>query len=691
MKKIINLFCVLSCMVLMLIFHVAKTINLKASFEKEEKVYSTATLEDEFADDRVLMVLQKNILKSYTVEDFCGVAEKVRELTDSISTNNRVLCLQLKEKSKQHVLDTINQLSEREDVVYVGPDYKIRFNSVNSTDEELSEQWAYHYIELAKCWEIVEGTTEVIVGVIDTGIDGGHPDFTGVIDTSLSRTFLNDQVFESGALWDPIGHGTHVAGIIGAIENSELGVNGVCKKVKIASLKICNDEGESYASNFADAIVFATQQNIPILNISHGWYQNDNCNDQALDIVLANYKGVVVCAAGNEGVNNDGIDPCYPASLSHNNIISVGAIDSDSNRATFINNQSSNYGEYSVDIFAPGKNIISTFCRNNSNKILDWGTHYGVGYACISGTSMAAPFVTGVVALLLSINPNLTVSQIKTAILESATIPNVNGENPIEELCVSNGVLNAYNAVMYVLKNYPEHEFTLNNINNIIIANENMTSGDNYFYNNNLFYKLNIDTSGSYCFELTSLGDTNVKLYNENFIELSINDSNSSNNIIEITKNLSIGTYYLRAYYNNENLNGTIYSNIHGPHMHQYSYVWKNYYQHKTSCSCGFFQNEAHIISSNSNNIIGQYAKCILCGGDVKTGLVGMNNNSITLLNASNGSSFVLPNGVIVLTNKDIDSYFRGELDITMLEKVEVRIINSDIVIYNKKEEEHYD
>ena len=68
-----------------------------------------------------------------------------------------------------------------------------------------------------------------------------------------------------------------------------------------------------------------------------------------------------------------------------------------------------------------------------------------------------------------------------------------------------------------------------------------------------------------------------------------------------------------------------------------------------------------------------------------------MNNNSITLLNASNGSSFVLPNGVIVLTNKDIYSYFRGELDITMLEKVEVRIINSDIVIYNKKEEEYYD
>lgn len=461
--------------------------------------------------------------------------------------------------------------------------------------------------------------------------------------------------------------------------------------MKIASLKICDDEGNSFVSNFADAIAFATKQNIPILNISQGWYQNDEFNDQALDAVLADYEGVVVCAAGNQGVDNDGIDPCYPASFTYNNIISVGAIDSNYERAIFNEYQSSNYGEHYVDIFAPGKNIISTFCLNNSNKIIEGVTHYGVGYAGTSGTSMAAPFVTGVVALLLSINPNLTVTQIKTAILESAMIPNVNGENPIEGLCVTDGVLNAYSAVTYVLENYPEHEFTLNNINNTIIANENMTSGDNYFYNNNLFYKLNINTSGIYDFELTLLGDATVKLYNEDFIEININDSNSTNNIIEITKNLSVGTYYLRAYYNNENLTGTIYCNIQGPHTHEYSYSWKNYYQHRTSCSCGFLQNEAHIISSSSNNIIGQYAKCVLCGGDVKTGLVGINNNSINSLSTINGGSFVLPNGVLVLTNDDIDAYFRGELDITTLKKVKVKISDSDIVIYNKKEEEYYE
>lgn len=121
---------------------------MKASFENEEKVYSITTLEDEFANDRVLIVLKKNILKSYTIEYFYGVVENVRELPSSISINNIVSFLQLEEKSKQYVLNIINQLIEREDVVYSGLGYKIKFNSANSADEDLSEQRVFQHIEL---------------------------------------------------------------------------------------------------------------------------------------------------------------------------------------------------------------------------------------------------------------------------------------------------------------------------------------------------------------------------------------------------------------------------------------------------------------------------------------------------------------------------------------------------------------
>lgn len=121
---------------------------MKASFENEEKVYSITTLEVEFANDRVLIVLKKNILKSYTIEVFYGVVENVSELPSSISINNIVSFLQLEEKSKQYVLNIINQLIEREDVVYSGLGYKIKFNSANSVDEDLSEQRVFQYIEL---------------------------------------------------------------------------------------------------------------------------------------------------------------------------------------------------------------------------------------------------------------------------------------------------------------------------------------------------------------------------------------------------------------------------------------------------------------------------------------------------------------------------------------------------------------
>ncbi|MCL2068508.1 MAG: S8 family serine peptidase, partial [Oscillospiraceae bacterium] len=192
---------------------------------------------------------------------------------------------------------------------------------------------------------------------------------------------------------DETGHGTHVAGTIGAVGNNSIGVTGVSLNVSIAALKI----GTSFftASAAIKAFHYANQNNIPIVNCSWGTRAYCPCQRYA----ISNYNGLVIASAGNDGTNND-IYPIFPASFECDNIISVASSTINDELSLF-----SNYGAVSVGIAAPGSGIFSTAISG--------------GYTYMDGTSMSAPHVAGAAALLKSYRPELSPLKMKEIIYSS--------------------------------------------------------------------------------------------------------------------------------------------------------------------------------------------------------------------------------------------------------------------------------
>ncbi len=267
---------------------------------------------------------------------------------------------------------------------------------------------------MPQAWDIETGRSSVRIGVVDTGIDGDHPDLINRVNTTHSEEYLLD---DYNPLDDSNGHGTRVAGIIGAQGNNSKGIAGVAWNCNLVSLR-ASLSIQGSISDFTLAVQEAESKGISIINISAG-SSSYNTN---LYLAIQQFPGLVICGAGNNDLDIDN-NPIYPAAYNLTNIISVGSCGSNDTKSS-----SSNFGRNSVDIFAPGENIYST----NKNG----------GYNTESGTSFAAPYVTGVAALILSECPNVTTAQIKYRILTY--------RDPVSSLgsrCVSGGRLNAYKAV----------------------------------------------------------------------------------------------------------------------------------------------------------------------------------------------------------------------------------------------------
>lgn len=442
----------------------------------DQKIYSCATINDDFANDHVIIVFDNDSslkFDKYTTADFAEVdckavtdlsqasGKKVQAelssanslynrstatntLSESVKNYNQIVCLELAETGKDKVLEAIDILEQRDDILYVGPDYETSICSTVPNDTYYSQQWGLSTIQAPQAWDITTGSSTVTIGVLDTGIDGLHPDLVNRINTSLCRDFTSgSEVIVSPT--DAHGHGTHVAGIIGAQGNNTTGISGVCWNVRTVSLKVFDNSGHGLTSMIIDAIDFAVSKDIPLLNLS-GSTELSNF-DLPLYNAIQNYSGLFICAAGNEGVNNDQ-NPTYPASYSLPNLITVAASNENNQRGIFGEDSSSNYGRTSVDLFAPGTNIMST--------LIYQGQHV---YAQLGGTSMATPFVTGVAALLLSKYPDLSPCEIKDTILSNVD----DCGTTFDTLCVSGGRLNAYKALTNVIR----HSFTYANKNSI--------------------------------------------------------------------------------------------------------------------------------------------------------------------------------------------------------------------------------
>ena len=312
-------------------------------------------------------------------------------------------------------------------------------------------------IDAPEAWEIQKGSKNAIVAVIDTGVDYTHQDLATNIWKNLGE-IANDGIDNDGNDYvddvfgydftskdnnprDDYGHGTHVAGTIGAVGNNNLGVVGVSQNVSIMPLKVNQPFTLGISVDaVVEAIMYATKMGAKVINASFGGSFNSNdpksierSNALFQAISHANNAGVLfIASAGNNGGNND-ITQVYPANYDLPNVISVAATDNNDLRSGF-----SNYGAKTVDLAAPGDKIYSTLPNNQ--------------YDYYSGTSMAAPHVAGTAALLLAQNPSLTAVQLKNILL-STTDP----VSSMQGISVTGGRLNAHKALLSLMEpNQPD-------------------------------------------------------------------------------------------------------------------------------------------------------------------------------------------------------------------------------------------
>ncbi|MCA2506080.1 S8 family serine peptidase [Microcystis sp. M62BS1] len=336
---------------------------------------------------------------------------------------------------------------------YIQPDYIRTLGTISTqatfpNDPSFNQLWGLHNtgqnggtpdadIDAPEAWDIQTGNPNLVIGVIDTGVDYNHPDLAGNIWTNPGE-IAGDGIDNDGNGYiddihgwdfayndndpsDVHGHGTHVSGTIAGKGNNGVGVTGVAWNAKIMPLKFLNDQGSGSTSNAILAINYATAKGVKLTNNSWG----GGVYSQALydAINAAGQAGALfIAAAGNDAKNTD-TSPSYPASYDLPNIISVASTTRTDALSSF-----SNYGLTSVDLGAPGSDIYSLAP--------------GGGYATLSGTSMASPHVTGAAALLWSQNPTWTAQQVKNTLMNTG--------DPIAALAgktVSGKRLNVFNAL----------------------------------------------------------------------------------------------------------------------------------------------------------------------------------------------------------------------------------------------------
>ncbi|MCK4788940.1 MAG: S8 family serine peptidase [Desulfobacteraceae bacterium] len=331
----------------------------------------------------------------------------------------------------------------RNDIYYIDQDQTF------PDDPRFHFQWSLHNtgrgrgtagadINAPEAWDIFRGSHEIIVAVLDTGVDYNHEDLaaniwinepeyygtTGVDDdgnTYIDDIYGWDFAYNDNDPMDVRGHGTACAGIIGAVGNNGLGVTGINWTVRIMCVKVHKDSGGATSGAIINGIHYAIKNGAHITSNSYGC--EDCYNDAVRDaIVMAHDAGILfVASAGNDGWSTD-LYPHYPSSYNHENIISVTATDNK-------DNQRYNWGLETVDMAGCSPRITTTRPGNT----------YDYGF---SGTSAACPHIAGVAALVKGYEPSLTHMEVKTRLMDTVRlVPSLTG------LCVTEGTVNAYSAL----------------------------------------------------------------------------------------------------------------------------------------------------------------------------------------------------------------------------------------------------
>ena len=377
-------------------------------------------------DESSVIVKYKDSVKT---GDVCELAGEITEDSAKIADNTVKLDLEQGQSASQ----VIAELQENPNVEYVEPNYLLTFDedldykelSQPTEDATLSRtyindpyqvyQWQLSdsISKVYDAWDLSKCNRNVTVAVLDSGIDATHPD--------LKNNVIGGKSFVgSNPLRDANGHGTGVAGMISSQSNNGIGTSGVSYNAKLFSLQ-CENGSSAYVSDVVKAINWMVDNNskygIRIINISLGSYNYTKSLENAIN--RAYNAGILcVCGSGNDGYTNKCMQPA-----SYANTLAVGAVGSNHRRASWSN------GGSALDVVAPGAQIATTGINNK--------------YVYESGTSFSAPFVSGVAALCIAINGELTPAELKNCITSTATHLGSSGKNNE----YGYGQVNTYSAV----------------------------------------------------------------------------------------------------------------------------------------------------------------------------------------------------------------------------------------------------
>ncbi|QFU07043.1 Thermophilic serine proteinase precursor (plasmid) [Pseudoalteromonas sp. THAF3] len=384
-------------------------------------------------DDSILVVFKQGTSAAVRAQARSLVKAKISDLNaDEVDDRykhvlgGRLANFKLDGVSAKQALAALNK---HPGVEYAEPDYQVKALGVPD-DSRFDELWGLHNlgqtggtedadIDAVEAWDITTGSADVIVGVIDTGVDYSHPDLAmnmwvnpgevaGDGVDNDGNGYIDDvhginAITGDGDPMDDQGHGSHVSGTIGASGNNAEGVVGVNHEVSIAGCKFLSAAGTGSTSDAIECIDYFVAlkndgHNIRVTNNSWG---GGGFSQALADAITASENADIlfVAAAGNDAVDND-VNPHYPSSYEHESVLSIASTTHTDAMSGF-----SQWGLTSVDMGAPGSAILSTVP--------------GGGYASYSGTSMATPHVAGAAALVLSVNPSLSAVEVKQLLMSS--------------------------------------------------------------------------------------------------------------------------------------------------------------------------------------------------------------------------------------------------------------------------------
>ncbi len=384
-----------------------------------------------FCPESVLVQLEEPSLDTLDIMDVHSalrlqtdeLANRVEGRTDRIFTSFNMAQIRL--DGDVDVLEAVNILKRSKGVLYAEANYLVETMNIPN-DPGYSSLWGMSMIDAPGAWNVSTGSEEIVVAVIDTGIESNHEDLSDNIWTSdegyHGYNALNDTYYPM----DDHGHGTHVAGTIGAVGDNGLGVVGVNWNVSLMGIKFLDAMGGGTIGHAIAGLEYVLEKKNEGENIvatSNSW--GGGGYSQLLYEAIEQHQeaGILfVAAAGNSGTDND-VNPMYPASYDLTNIISVAATNINDERAWF-----SNFGASSVHVGAPGVDINSTFLDNS--------------YNIAAGTSMAAPHVSGLAALLASHNSSYDYNNLKNVIMSS-----VEPNDSLSNITLTEGRINASGAM----------------------------------------------------------------------------------------------------------------------------------------------------------------------------------------------------------------------------------------------------